>query len=293
MKLSVIISTYNSPAWLEKVLWGYQTQSVRDFELLIADDGSTAETTDLINQMRGELAFPVRHILQEDRGFRKCEILNKAVDASHGEYLVFSDGDCIPRSDFLQQHDERKEIGFFLSGGAVRLPLELSRRITREDILTQEAFDQSWLMKNGLKCSFLKKLKLTQNRSFSDRLNRITPTKATWNGGNSSAWKRDILAVNGFNERMGYGAEDREFGARLLHIGLHGIQVRYSAICIHLDHGRDYRTDAALRESSEIYQDTIKTKKTWTSDGITKRDNVVPFYRPGNGQETRIFQATE
>ena len=40
MKTSVIFTTYNSPTWLEKVLWGFFSQTYRDFEIVIADDGS-------------------------------------------------------------------------------------------------------------------------------------------------------------------------------------------------------------------------------------------------------------
>src|SRR5690625_3672381 len=101
MELSVIFSTYNSPEWLEKVLWGYQCQSFQDFEVLVADDGSTSETADLIHRLQQHVSFPLHHIWHEDRGFRKCDILNKAVAAAHTDYLVFSDGDCIPRADFL------------------------------------------------------------------------------------------------------------------------------------------------------------------------------------------------
>ena len=110
MELSVIITTYNSPAWLQKVLWGYQTQGFKDFEMVIADDGSMSDTKQLIDTMRSEVFYPIQHIWQADEGFRKCEILNKAIVASKAGYLVISDGDCIPRQDFLQVHiDKRKQ----------------------------------------------------------------------------------------------------------------------------------------------------------------------------------------
>ena len=73
---SVIITTYNNPAWLEKVLWSYTCQTRKDFEILIADDGSNDETRELIEAMRSQVPFPIRHVWQEDDGFRKCRILN-------------------------------------------------------------------------------------------------------------------------------------------------------------------------------------------------------------------------
>lgn len=104
MRLSVIISTYNAPQWLEKVIWGYVAQSHQDFELLIADDGSTEETAVCIERLQREVGFDIQHIWHEHKGFRKCTILNKAIAASANEYLVFSDGDCIPRWNFLATH---------------------------------------------------------------------------------------------------------------------------------------------------------------------------------------------
>ena len=104
MFCSVIISTYNSPHWLEKVLWGYAAQTHADFELIVADDGSERQTAALIARMRHPIRQRVSHVWHEDRGFRKCRILNRAIAAAEGKYLVFTDGDCIPRKDFLAQH---------------------------------------------------------------------------------------------------------------------------------------------------------------------------------------------
>ena len=134
MRLSVIISTYNSPDWLEKVLWGYSAQSHRNFELLVADDGSTDETRRSIDTLRGQTGMTIRHIWHEDRGFRKCTILNRAIESAAADYLVFSDGDCIPRCDFLQTHARQARLGCFLSGGLFRLPIDVSRRINKDDI---------------------------------------------------------------------------------------------------------------------------------------------------------------
>lgn len=271
MELSVIITTYNSHDWLEKVLWGYACQSFKDFELIIADDGSSGQTTELINKAKQQSGLLLQHVWHEDKGFRKCEILNKAITKAKAEYLVFSDGDCIPRKDFLQIHFESRKPGAFLSGGAIRLPLALSKKIEEDDIVAQHAFDKEWLIKNGLKQSFLKNLKLTNNKSTGGVMNKITPTKATWNGGNASVWKKDVLEVNGFDERMRYGAEDREFGERLMNKGLKGIQIRYSAICVHLDHNRGYVNKADLQRNADIRSETKKKKLIWTSFGINKK----------------------
>lgn len=270
MTLSVIFTTYNSPDWLDKVLWGYRSQVFRDFELIIADDGSTEPTAELIARVQKEVDFPVHHVWHEDKGFRKCEILNKAILHASTDYLVFSDGDCIPREDFLHVHATSRRPGYFLSGGAIRLPMDLSKKISPEDIVKQRIFDPAWLSENGLAQTALKRLRFTTRSSSAGFMNRITPTKATWNGGNASAWKKDVLAVNGFDERMRYGAQDREFGERLVNRGIVGQQVRYSAVCVHLDHKRGYVNEEDLRRNAGIRQITRKSGVYRTPYGIEK-----------------------
>ena len=119
MRLSVIISTYNQPQWLEKVVWGYTARTHRDFEIVIADDGSAEETGSTIDRLRRETGLTIRHLWHEDQGFRKCSIMNRAIVEAAAEYLVFTDGDCIPRGDFLAHHARLARPGWMLSGGAV------------------------------------------------------------------------------------------------------------------------------------------------------------------------------
>lgn len=114
MKLSVIITTYNSEEWLRKVLLGYMVQTVTDFEIVIADDGSTSKTKDVVNQFSDKFKFPIIHVWQEDNGFQKSRILNKAILKSNSDYLLFTDGDCIPRKDFVEKHLKYKQKDIFI-----------------------------------------------------------------------------------------------------------------------------------------------------------------------------------
>ncbi|MEZ4779581.1 MAG: glycosyltransferase family 2 protein [Flavobacteriaceae bacterium] len=268
-QISVIISTYNAIAWLEKVIWGYMAQEFKNFELVIADDGSTEETAQLIKKYQSLSSFPIVHVWQEDEGFQKSRILNKALVACNTEYVVMSDGDCIPRKDFLKHHFDKKEEGYFLSGGYFMLPLDISKRITQEDIVSGNCFDVSWLKENGLKHSF-KNNKLNAGTTKAKILNAITPTNASWNGHNASGWKKDIVSVNGFDERMQYGGQDRELGERLMNKGIKSKQIRYSAICIHLDHPRGYKNEASINKNKAIRKSTRDEKKIWTPFGIKK-----------------------
>ncbi|HRD58049.1 MAG TPA: glycosyltransferase family 2 protein [Ferruginibacter sp.] len=269
MKLSVIFTTYNSPDWLQKTVWGYWHQSFTDFEIIIADDGSGEETKSLITQLQSQSPVPIRHVWHEDAGFRKCEILNKAIVAAQTDYLVFTDGDCIPHKDFLKVHDEEKKSGYFLSGGYFKLPMNISKLITQEDIANGRCFELKWLKQQGLPSSF-KNTKLFFNKGFASVMNTVTPTNASWNGHNASGWKKDIIAVNGYNEEMKYGALDRELGERLMNNGIKPKQIRYSAVCLHLDHSRSYKNQKDIDHNKAIREKVKKEKITRAAVGIDK-----------------------
>lgn len=270
MKLSVVLSTYNSPAWLEKVLWGYSVQTHRDFEILIADDGSTDETRQLVDRMRAETGLEIKHVWQEDDGFRKSRILNKAVLEVSSEYVVFSDGDCIPRKDFLSVHAAEAEPGAYLSGGYHKLPMSTSQVIDKEDILSGRCFSLKWLKQRGLKSSF-KNLKLTASPRLAKIFNKLTPTACNFKGSNGSAWLSDILAVNGYDERMPWGGQDREFGVRLINKGIRPKHVRYNAIVIHLDHARGYRDPEKVAKNKALRRANEKNGVAWTDSGIVQQ----------------------
>ncbi|QCB46396.1 glycosyltransferase family 2 protein [Hydrogenophaga sp. PAMC20947] len=267
MKVSVIFSTYNSPKWLEKVLWGFLNQTVSNFEIVIADDGSSHETLDLIERVRASSSILIRHVWQEDDGFQKCRILNKAILASSGDYLIFTDGDCIPRADFIEQHLRHANIHSFLSGGYFKLPMGVSEAITEEDVQSQRVFDSAWLEERGVPKSH-KNWKLMAQGFWANLLNLISPAKPTWNGHNASCHKAHVLAINGFDERMQYGGEDCEFGDRLCNFGIQPKRIRYSAVCVHLDHARGYVTPAMLQKNQLIRLQTQSEKRVRSPLGL-------------------------
>ncbi|MFY0483327.1 glycosyltransferase family 2 protein [Flavobacterium sp. PLA-1-15] len=273
MKTSVILTTYNSEAWLEKVIWGLSVQTEKDFEIIIADDGSKATTKELLDALRPQLQMPLIHVWQEDNGFQKSQILNKAIIASNTDYLIFTDGDCIPREDFVATHLKYRQKGYFLSGGYFMLPMDVSKIISKEDIISQDCFDVRWLVSQGLKKTS-KASKLMAKGLAARIMNAITPTKATWNGHNASGWKKDIVEINGFNQEMQYGGQDRELGERLFNKGLKSKQIRYSAVCIHLDHARGYVNEATWKKNFAIREYTQKYKVVRTPVGIDLNLNM-------------------
>jgi glycosyltransferase involved in cell wall biosynthesis len=267
--ISVILSTYNAPEWLEKSLWGYACQSHEDFEVVIADDGSSYETAEMIRRVGRQTRLRLRHVWHEDNGFRKCQILNRGIEVAVGDYLLFSDGDCIPRSDFVAQHYRAAQRGRFLSGGYVKLPMDLSRSITLDDIRSGRCFSAGWLRSQGLGFSH-RLLRLMARGWLAECLNRITTTRPSWNGHNASGWAVDIRRTNGFDERMRYGGEDRELGERLENAGIRGRHVRFQSVCLHLDHARGYVNSEDLARNLEIRRETKRVLRTRTPHGIRR-----------------------
>src|SRR5690606_29908615 len=151
-----------------------------------------------------------------------------------------------------------------------------SQQITKEDIYTEKCFDVSWLKKHGLTSSF-KNNKLYSGVLKASLLNALTPTNASWNGHNASGWKKDIIAINGFDERMQYGGQDRELGERLTNLNIKSKQIRYNAVVLHLDHPRGYKNEESINKNLAIRKLTREQKKKWTPYGILKDDNPAPF----------------
>jgi glycosyltransferase involved in cell wall biosynthesis len=268
VKISVIVSTFNSPASLEKALWGYRSQTHADFELLVADDGSGPETAALLERMRRRTRLRIEHVWHANDGFRKCRILNRAIEQACGHYLIFSDGDCIPRADFVATHAGLARRGFGLSGGCVRLPRDAGDALSEHDIFSGRCMRPDWLRARGLR-QIRDLLKLWASEGVAGRLaDALTPTRPSFNGHNASVWRDDVLRVNGFDERMQYGGLDREFGERLRNAGVRFLQVRHRAICLHLDHPRPYVTAESWHRNRAIREETRRGRLTWTPCGI-------------------------
>jgi len=267
MKIGVIISTYNSPDWLSRVLWGYEQQTYADFEIIIADDGSGTPTKKVIEEFRQRRKLNIRHVWHEDVGFRKTKILNHAIKATPCDYLIFTDGDCVPRNDLVATHARYASPGLVLSAGYFKLTMDVSRKIDEAAIQSGDAFDFGWLRSQGQPWT-IRGIRCTRSRILAGLLDTMTTTRASWNGANSSGWKADLLAVNGFDERMQYGGEDRELGERLFHLGIRGKQIRYSAVCLHLDHKRSYDTPQAWAINNAIREKVRVERLTWTPFGI-------------------------
>lgn len=267
---SVIISTYNSPRALRLVLVGYCHQDRKDFEVVVADDGSRDETRQMIEEVAARAPIAIRHVWQPDDGFQKCRILNKAIIASASDYIIMTDGDCIPRADFVSTHVAQRERGRYLSGALFRLSMPVTEVVTEADVEAQRVFDKQWLRSKGQPWNPRKFWKITDSPRWARFYERIATASSGWNGANSSCWKDDAYKANGFDERMGYGALDREFGHRLVNAGIAGKKVRYQAVCVHLEHKRSYESKAGWEFNKAVIKETMETGKTRCADGIDR-----------------------
>lgn len=275
MRLSVVFTTYNAPLWLEKVFWGLAEQTYRNFDIIVADDGSTEQTRAVVDRYRLEFSasgIDVVHLWQPDDGFRKCRILNQAIVESPHAYIVFTDGDCILRRDFLEVHAAGAEAGHYLSGSYYKLPMHTSELITRDDVHAGRCFDRRWLRRHGLPHS-ASRLKLLPPSGLSRYLNRLTPVACNLKGSNASVWRDDLLRAGGFDERMQWGGLDRELGVRLQNAGIRARHVRYDAICVHLDHARSYRQSDQVAANLALRQQVAREGITHTAHGI---DRLLP-----------------
>lgn len=244
-------------------------QTDADFELVIADDGSEAETAAVISEAREEFGLRLLHVWHEDRGFRKSEILNRAIIAASGDYLIFTDGDCVPRNDLVEVHRAFARHERYVAGGYIKLPAEVSAQVTPDDVTTGRVTNLHWLRAQGFHPG-RRALRLARSRLLSYVMDRITPTAADFQGNNSSAWRVSLFKVNGFDSEMGYGGLDQALGYRLKNAGVRGIQARYHAVTMHLYHERPYRNAAVVQRNREIKSRIRRTGEVRARRGLSE-----------------------
>ncbi len=228
MRLSVIISTYNRPHYLERTIEGYLHQTRLPDEIVVADDGSAEATALRIGEMTAMSSIAIKHVWHEDKGFRAAAIRNKAVAASSGEYLIFCDDDSIPSRALVADHLQYAESGHFIQGHRVLLGEHASQHFRQRDG-TNSAF--IWLALQG------KAGNVTNAFRFPLPLIRRSLSMRGIRSCNMSLFRKDFLSVNGFNEDfVGWGKEDSELALRLYKHGLRRKDLKFRACCFHLHH---------------------------------------------------------
>lgn len=240
MLISIIVATYNRPDALSAVLRSLAKQDDRRFEVVVADDGSGTPTRQAIESVREAYPVPLQHVWQDDRGFRAAAVRNRATAAAHGDYIVFLDGDCVPRPRYVARHRALSERGWMVAGNRVLLT----------ETYTRAALADAWP---------LHRYTLDQWRAARRRgdINRTLPlmdlrlgplrklAAARWQRVrtcNLGVWRTDLVHVNGFDEAFeGWGYEDSDLAVRLLNAGVRRKEGAFATGVLHLWHRENDR----------------------------------------------------
>ena len=259
MKLSLIITTYNWSDSLVLTLKSIENQTISPDEVIIADDGSTDETQEVISKFQQDSELKIIHSWQEDLGFRVAKSRNKAIAKSYGDYIVLIDGDIILHPKFIQDHVNNVKVGYFIQGSRVLLTQDIT-----EQIIIRKKISFSFLSKglqsrkNAIHSNFL-------SRIFSNRKNSHRSTRCC----NIAFFKQDCININGFNNEFeGWGREDSEFVVRLINNGLNRKNLRFNAIQYHLWHKVSDRK--YLDYNNQLLQNSIEHKLKVCEKGINK-----------------------
>ncbi len=269
-ELTLIISVYNKARELELIFAGLEHQAFRDFEVIVADDGSGDNIKKLIKLHSVKSKLNILHLWQEDSGFRKNRILNKAIAASNTDHLIFIDGDCLPHSNFVLQHYKNRAPNTVLCGSRVNLSRKLSGKISLENIASRE-------FENGTFEKILDSFREKNKRSTyveegiyigSDIISKLIKRKPRLLGCNYSLPKELMLKINGLDENyLGPGiGEDSDLEFRLKLSGANLRSVRHKAIVYHFYHAATKENPANLK-----YFESVKAKGEYVcKNGLKK-----------------------
>ncbi|WP_347372841.1 glycosyltransferase family 2 protein [Aequorivita sp. Q41] len=259
MKTSLLISTYNWPKALELVLLSVHNQSEQPDEILIADDGSSEDTKRLIEDFQKKLIAPIHHFWHEDKGFRKAIILNKAIAEAKGDYIIQADGDCIMHKDFVRDHKALAQKNVYLFGSRVNIQEKFLPKLFDSQKIKFGFFDEGIKKRTrNLRIPILSGLYKTKNE-ISDKMR----------GCNVSFWKKDVVAVNGYNEAFeGWGREDSELIIRMMNNGVLGRRLRYRGIVYHIWHR--VKDQSRFEINDNLQSKAVAEKSKWCENGIDK-----------------------
>ncbi len=262
--ISVVVSTYNWAEALGMVLDSFDYQTDRNFEVIVADDGSHEDTRKLVEEKSVNASYPIKHFWQQDQGFRAARSRNGAVSLAAGDYFIITDGDCCVLPDFIESHRRLMEPGWFVTGKRCFLKKGFSANVLARRIAHYRWSKGAW---------FVKSLMGASNRAaqflpipVSDTRRRRMPTE--WDNAqtcNLAVWREDFMAVDGFDAAYeGHGKEDSDFIVRIIRSGVKRKTAEYTSPVLHFYHGRRGKDYAVLGENpkrlGELLEDKERTK---------------------------------
>ena len=259
---SLIISTYNWPEALALCLKSVLIQQTLPAEVIICDDGSTADTAAVIDAFKKQINIPVLHVWQADDGFRLAQIRNKGIAAASGRYIIQIDGDLILNKNFIADHLAFAKEGFFTTGSRVLLSEEITKLLAKQNSIDVPKNGGSKNPINGWHLPALQPL-------FASRYKQTGKNKYYVKGCNMAFWKKDLVLVNGYNEDFtGWGKEDSEIAIRLLNGGIKKRFLKFGGIAYHQYHKEVSRQ---LEERNVILMEqSISNKLVYALNGMDK-----------------------
>lgn len=245
MKVSIIIPTYKDPVALKLILEALEKQTYKNFEVIVAEDDNAPETKKIIDDFSA--SYALKHVTQEDIGWRKARAMNQAIKIADGEYLIFFDGDCLPFINFIKNHVALSEENKVLCGRRVNLGdgVSAALRTGRENVNEIEAnYLQKWLLlKNDGARHIEQGFDLLDCSYFPNVIFNLLGKKTRLVGCNFSVYKEKMIEINGFDEEYPTGdiADDVDVEWRLNAIGVTNKSCKYAANLLHLNHSRAER----------------------------------------------------
>jgi GT2 family glycosyltransferase len=266
-QISVIITTYNRSDALLAVLNGLLHQTDKNFETIVADDGSRAEHAQAIQLSPVAKSLKIAHVWHPDVGFTASRVRNRGVAASTGSYLIFLDGDCVPEVDFIARHRALAVHGCFVNGSRILLSEGFSQKIIQSGIQISGRSKTYWIGQRILKNvnKFSGFLRLPNGNFRMDHGKPWTRIRSC----NMATWRHDFESVNGFDESfVGWGHEDADFALRLHHAGILRRNGFWATEVFHLWHKEASRTHAS--QNAETVAQRVQTDITLPTLGYAQ-----------------------
>lgn len=269
----MVVSTYNRPDALWAVLSGLRRQTDRGFEVVVADDGSDHRTRAVVDEQRETLGTRLAHFRQEDRGFRLSRVRNLATDEARGDYLIFLDGDCIPRRDFVSAHRRLAEAGWFVRGTRAALSPDFTKLVLEHRTPVEE-----WSLPRWLWATARRDLKdpTPLLRIPGQAFRKRTPER--WRGAqtcNLGVALDDFRTVDGFDEAYeGWGMDDADLAVRLVRSGVLRKEGKFATAVLHLWHPDTDRS--TLDENMRRFEDTLGGDRVRARLGLSSHDAGAP-----------------
>jgi glycosyltransferase involved in cell wall biosynthesis len=274
--ISVIVTTYNREDALDAALRALAQQSDRNFEVIVADDGSRPDTAHIVESWKARLSLPLRHVRHEHMGFRGGEIRNRGIAASTGEICIFLDGDCLAPADFIAVHRRLSEPGWFVTGNRILLSPELT-----STVLARGVEAEKWSL------TALLRQRLTGG------INRLLPTlrlplgplrklsSESWQGAqtcNLAVARADLDRIDGFDcDYTGWGLEDSDLVVRLLRAGVRRKDGRFATGVLHLWHPPNDRSQFPVNQAR--LDEVIGGGRVRALRGLSALNDATPYAR--------------